>query len=207
MYCKNCAEFLADTDVICPSCGFAAGTGIKYCEHCGTLIPAGAIVCELCGKPIPQQSGAAAFAQQPQQAYRGQQPYMGTPQQPFMGTPQQPFTGAPQQPFTGTPQQPYMSAPQQPGMGYVPNVQPQPYYTQGQMKSKVTAGVLGILLGVFGVHNFYLGYTGKAVAQLLLTLLSCGALSFVSAIWGFVEGIMVLTGAINKDGKGLPLKE
>ena len=34
-------------------------------------------------------------------------------------------------------------------------------------KSKIAAGLLGIFLGTFGVHNFYLGNTGKAVAQLL----------------------------------------
>lgn len=33
-------------------------------------------------------------------------------------------------------------------------------------KSKIAAGLLGIFLGAFGVHNFYLGYTGKAIAQL-----------------------------------------
>ena len=26
-------------------------------------------------------------------------------------------------------------------------------------KSKMAAGLLGIFLGTFGVHNFYLGYT------------------------------------------------
>lgn len=72
-------------------------------------------------------------------------------------------------------------------------------------KSKIAAGLLGILLGAFGVHNFYLGYTGKAVAQLLITILSCGALSFVSGVWGLVEGIMILTGSINTDAEGNPL--
>lgn len=43
-------------------------------------------------------------------------------------------------------------------------------------KSKIAAGLFGIFLGAFGVHNFYLGYTGKAVAQLLITVLSCFAL-------------------------------
>ena len=38
-------------------------------------------------------------------------------------------------------------------------------------KSKLAAGLLGIFLGCFGVHNFYLGNTGKAVAQLLLTVI------------------------------------
>jgi TM2 domain-containing membrane protein YozV len=74
-------------------------------------------------------------------------------------------------------------------------------------KSKIAAGLLGILLGAFGVHNFYLGYTGKAVAQLLITVLSCGILSIVSGIWGLVEGIMILTGSINTDANGVPLKD
>ena len=81
---------------------------------------------------------------------------------------------------------------------YVPNSNP---------KSKIVAGILGILLGSFGVHNFYLGYTGKAVAQLLISLLSCGTLAVISSIWGLVEGIMILTGSINTDGHGNPISE
>lgn len=76
-----------------------------------------------------------------------------------------------------------------------------------ESKSKIAAGLLGIFLGGLGVHNFYLGYTGKAVAQLLITLLSCGILSFASAIWGLIEGILILTGSINKDAKGNLLKD
>lgn len=72
----------------------------------------------------------------------------------------------------------------------------------GQPKSKIAAGLLGIFLGCFGVHNFYLGYTGKAVAQLLITVLSCFILSFASAIWGLIEGILILTGTINVDAEG-----
>ncbi len=74
-------------------------------------------------------------------------------------------------------------------------------------KSKIAAGLLGIFLGAFGVHNFYLGNTGKAVTQLLLTVLSCGILSMVSGIWGLVEGIMILTGSINTDANGNPLSD
>lgn len=85
--------------------------------------------------------------------------------------------------------------------------------TSNGMKSKVAAGLLGIFLGAFGVHNFYLGYTGKAVTQLVLTIvgiiLSCiGIGAFIVLgieIWGLVEGIMILTGKINKDAKGMPL--
>ena len=69
-------------------------------------------------------------------------------------------------------------------------------------KSKIAAGLFGIFLGGIGVHNFYLGYTGKAVAQLLITVLSCGLLSFVSVIWGLIEGILILSGSIDKDAQG-----
>lgn len=77
----------------------------------------------------------------------------------------------------------------------------------GEQKSKVLAGILGILLGFLGVHNFYLGYTGKAVAQLLITLLTCGAGSFVTSIWGLIEGILILSGSIDKDANNVPLKD
>ncbi len=78
-------------------------------------------------------------------------------------------------------------------------------------KSKLAAGILGIMLGSLGVHNFYLGYTGKAVAQLLLTLigtwLTCGISAIAASIWGIVEGIQILTGSINTDAVGIPLSE
>lgn len=69
-------------------------------------------------------------------------------------------------------------------------------------KSKIAAGLLGIFLGCFGVHNFYLGYNGKAIGQLLITVLSCFILSPISAIWGLIEGILILTGSINTDAEG-----
>ena len=68
-----------------------------------------------------------------------------------------------------------------------------------EKKSRIGAGLLGILLGGFGAHNFYLGYTGKAVAQLLITWLSFGLLYFISSTWGLIEGILILVGTINKD--------
>lgn len=74
-------------------------------------------------------------------------------------------------------------------------------------KSKIAAGLLGIFLGSLGIHNFYLGYTGKAVGQLLITILSCGILSIISGIWGLIEGIMILTGSINTDAAGNPLQD
>ena len=74
-------------------------------------------------------------------------------------------------------------------------------------KSKLVAGLMGIFFGSLGVHNFILGYNGKAVGQLLLTLLSCGLLSPISAIWGLIEGILILAGSISKDANGDPLAD
>ena len=80
--------------------------------------------------------------------------------------------------------------------------------TGSGQKSKLAAGLLGIFLGSLGVHNFYLGYTGKAVAQLLISLLTCGFGAVVSGIWGLVEGILILTGStITTDAKGVPLSD
>ena len=82
-------------------------------------------------------------------------------------------------------------------------------YEEGQ-KSKIAAGILGILLGVIRVHNFYLGYTNKAIAQLLLGtvgIILCGIGPIASGIWGLVEGIMILTGSIDQDAKSVPLKD
>lgn len=80
------------------------------------------------------------------------------------------------------------------------------YNNGASSKSKVAAGLFGIFFGAFGVHNFYLGYNGKAIAQLLITVLSCGTLSFISALWGLIEGILILTGEI-KDVNGNELRD
>ena len=71
-------------------------------------------------------------------------------------------------------------------------------------KSKLAAGLLGIFLGGFGVHRFYLGYTTIGVVQILVTLLTCGA----GHIWGFIEGILIIAGTtITTDAEGRPLKD
>lgn len=74
-----------------------------------------------------------------------------------------------------------------------------------EAKSKLFAGLMGIFFGHFGIHNFYLGYKGKAIIQLILTIIIVGLP--VSYIWGLIEGVMILVGKTDKDASGRPLKE
>ena len=57
---------------------------------------------------------------------------------------------------------------------------------------RIASGILAILLGVFGVHKFYLGYTGAGMIVLLMTLLSVFLLAPVTSIIGLIEGIIYL---------------
>lgn len=54
-------------------------------------------------------------------------------------------------------------------------------------KSKVTAGVLALLLGGFGIHKFYLGAWGWGIIYILFVL------TFIPAILALIEGIRYLT--------------
>ncbi|MFI9510950.1 TM2 domain-containing protein [Nocardia sp. NPDC052566] len=65
-------------------------------------------------------------------------------------------------------------------------------------KSKMTAGLLQILIGGFGIGRFYLGHTGIGVAQ-LLTCGGCG-------VWALIDGIMMLMGNV-RDAEGRPLRD
>ena len=57
-------------------------------------------------------------------------------------------------------------------------------------KSKIAAGIFGILLGALGIHKFYLGYIGAGIVHLVLTLLIIT--SPISSIIGLIEGILYL---------------
>src|SRR5258708_6336162 len=65
-------------------------------------------------------------------------------------------------------------------------------------KSRTTYIVLGVVFGALGVHNFYAGYTGRAVGQLCLSILTLGYLALASWIWAIVEICIV-----DKDNAGI----
>lgn len=94
-----------------------------------------------------------------------------------------------------------------PQMSHKPPL-PGPVYGYPQPKSKLVAGLLGILLGGLGIHRFYLGYTLIGILQIVVTIvLSSLGLGFL-ALWGFIEGIMILAGAsyFQRDARNIPLR-
>ncbi|MBP1550787.1 MAG: TM2 domain-containing protein [Oscillospiraceae bacterium] len=71
-------------------------------------------------------------------------------------------------------------------------------------KSKFVAGIVAILLGTLGIHNFYLGYYKKGITQLLMFVFFLGWVSF---IWGIVDAIRIFTDKITCDANGVPLAD
>ncbi len=75
------------------------------------------------------------------------------------------------------------------------------FTSEESRKSRIAYIVMAIILGSLGIHNFYAGYTKRAVFQVLLTLLTGWTVAtlVVLWIWIFIEIIIV-----NKDAKGVP---
>lgn len=97
------------------------------------------------------------------------------------------------QPAPGTPT--YAAVP----TGYIP-------------RNKILAGLLALFFGALGIHNFYLGFTGKAIAQVLLTCLGWilfGLGPIAAIIWSIVEGVQILTSnygtPAHRDARGVEL--
>ena len=86
----------------------------------------------------------------------------------------------------------------------------QPGYAQpvvaGAPKQWMVALLLGVFLGGFGIHNFYLGYTTRGIIQLVLTITVFGAP--ITGVWVLIELIMILmrSGSYAYDAQGVPLQ-
>ena len=98
----------------------------------------------------------------------------------------------------------------QPAPQAAPQPAAQPQVDASKQKSKLVAALLAIFLGAFGVHNFYLGFTKKAVIQLVVSLvgsvLTVGIATTAIGVWALVEALMLLTDSVDKDANGVPLK-
>jgi TM2 domain-containing membrane protein YozV len=73
---------------------------------------------------------------------------------------------------------------------------------QDPVKSRIIAGLLGMGLGAIGAHRFYLGFYTIGIAQIVVTALTLG----YGVLWGFIEGVLLLSGNMDKDAKNRPLK-
>lgn len=60
-------------------------------------------------------------------------------------------------------------------------------------KDKTTAGILALLLGGFGVHNFYLGESKKGVVKILLCWTG------ISSILALIDAIKIFTDKYEAD--------
>lgn len=69
-------------------------------------------------------------------------------------------------------------------------------------KTKLVAGLLGILLGGFGAGRFYTGHTGLAIGQIAATWLTCG----LGVIWPVIDGILLLVNG-GTDAQGRVLRD
>ncbi|AIY03287.1 hypothetical protein ART_3688 [Arthrobacter sp. PAMC 25486] len=155
-------------------------------------------------QPAPPAYGAPGY----------QEPAAPQPPSYQQPEPQSPYPGAQQAyPQQNVQQNPYQQQGGQQGYQQQGFQQPypQPGYPMvgGQQKSKVVAGILGILLGGLGIHNFYLGKNKIALTQLLVSVVSFGFLYPIMGIWGLIEGILILVGHENyrTDSNGVPLKD
>jgi TM2 domain-containing membrane protein YozV len=54
---------------------------------------------------------------------------------------------------------------------------------------KILAGVLGIVLGAWGIHRFILGDVPGGIIRIVITIVTCG----VGGLIGLIEGIIYLT--------------
>jgi len=72
---------------------------------------------------------------------------------------------------------------------------------QGEAKSRTLYIVLAIVLGEFGIHNFYSGHTTYGIIKLVVTIFTSGILVWAAWGWAIYEAITV-----KEDANGVPFK-
>ena len=227
MYCENCGALLTGGGKFCPECGAAVNIKIQN-QYKKELEQSGMAFAYLPdeGPAAAAKAGEQAKQNVPDYGYsddtiRAAQAELDRPskaeeykktstdwrdhvdsdkfrEQNANGQPMQQFSD---QPFYNQPQYGFKG-------GQAPNMY-DVYGTQYSDKSYIAAALLAFFLGAFGAHNFYLGYTRKAVIQLamgLMTIFTLGLSGIAVGIWAFVEFILLLTGSISTDGDGRPFK-
>ncbi len=190
MKCVKCNSELPDGAKFCNACG--ASQEPAKCVKCGAELPAGAKFCNGCGasqeapKTEEMKKCARCGTEMPKDfkfcdgcGASQEAAQVPPPVQQQVPPPVQQQVPPPQ--YAQRPQQQYApAAPQAPA---------------GPQKSRTTYQILALLFGGLGIHNFYAGYTGRGIAQLLLCWTG------ISSIWALIEVFVV-----SKDAKGVPMR-
>lgn len=159
----------------CENCGMVVSDNSNFCPNCGVKVKNPILKCKNCGTAVKEYDTVCDKCGQVIEREKYEQ--------------REGSTAAGESPVS-------MSAN---GSNTSQNIN-----SNKKQKSKVVAGILGVLVGPFGVHRFYLGYIGIGIIQLILTFLTCG----ISSLWGFIEGILILCGVgITEDADGVPLSD
>jgi TM2 domain-containing membrane protein YozV len=172
-YCRGEIDPSPDQELLCEGCGTQHHRDC-YAENGGCTV----FGCRCAPAEEPKLSIAAPdLAQTP--APGTVRPYSAPPLPP----PPPPPPGVSVQETT-TENPPY-----QPGSSVVPSifssyVEPEPVH---EPKSRTGFILLGALLGPFGAHNFYAGYSKKAIAQLAITLVTVGFAAPMTWIWAIID--------------------
>lgn len=220
MFCKFCGKDLSDDAVFCSGCGkrlvmevekkiaveekpkldvhpaivkipvnvdekkipsAVSDSGFTICRHCGSKIGSNNAFCTNCGKSLSVQTvqckncGAENQADLMFCGKCGQRLYPVNPEN------------------------------QKAQAQFNESVQSNTSTDGISPKSRLTALLLGIFVGSFGAHNFYLGKTGRGVAQAVISsvgLICFGVPTFAMCVWSCVEWIFIAAGK-GKDSKGL----
>jgi TM2 domain-containing membrane protein YozV/RNA polymerase subunit RPABC4/transcription elongation factor Spt4 len=194
MYCRNCAQQLADHAEFCIACGQRPLLAVRYCSNCGKETVPGAEICTQCGVGLVRGSGKDLATATLLAMFLGvlgvDRFYLGYT---LLGILKLVTLG---------------------GCGIwalvdmfliiikkLPDAQGRPLaFTQPVQPSDKewsSALLLSIFLGFLGIDRFYLGYTGWGILK-LLTAGGCG-------VWSLVDSILI---AVNKlpDSAGRPLR-
>ncbi len=174
---------------------------MSFCPNCGKELVEGE-VCTCANQPVEENTAPQpeinTTEAAPQPEYTAPQPEYVSPEYaaPDYAAPQPDFAyGAP-----------YFAPPVAPS-----KPQPRKDYPEGyKIRKKYVAVLLGYCLGVFGIHNFYLGNKNKGLAQVLLAtvgaIFTFGISTAAVAIWSIVETTLILTEDINADANGFKIQ-
>ena len=79
-------------------------------------------------------------------------------------------------------------------------------------RNRVVAALLAFFIGMFGIHNFYLGYMRRGLLQVIVSTVGLVLIPFLGAfplgapivmgLWGLLEGYQLASGTIRVDADG-----